>query len=158
MDIILIILGSLLILIGLAGCVVPIIPGPPLSYGGIILLHLTEKVQFEEKFLVTWGIIVAAVTIIDYMTPIWGTKKFGGTRRGTWGATIGLFIGLFFFPPLGIIIGPFAGAVIGELTHSEDMNKAIRSGLGSLLGFLIGTGLKFVVSGFLLFYFFKAAF
>ncbi len=158
MDIFLIILGAFLILIGLAGCIVPIIPGPPLSYGGIILLHLTEKVQFEQRFLLIWGLVVAGVTILDYMTPIWGTKKFGGTRRGTWGATIGLIIGLFFFPPIGIILGPFVGAVVGELTQTEDMNKAVRSGLGSLLGFLIGTGLKFMVSGFLLFHFFKAAF
>ena len=158
MDIFLIILGAFLILIGLAGCIVPIIPGPPLSYGGIILLHVTEKVQFEQRFLLIWGLVVAGVTILDYMTPIWGTKKFGGTRRGTWGATIGLIIGLFFFPPIGIILGPFVGAVVGELTQTEDMNKAVRSGLGSLLGFLIGTGLKFMVSGFLLFHFFKAAF
>ncbi|MBT3748165.1 MAG: DUF456 domain-containing protein [Bacteroidetes bacterium] len=158
MDILLIILGIILILIGLAGCIVPIVPGPPISYGGIILLHLTEKDHFDQKFLITWAIIVTAVTVIDFMTPIWGTKKFGGTRRGTWGATIGLLLGLFFFPPIGIILGPFVGAVVGELTHSEDMKKAVRSGLGSLLGFLIGTGLKFVVSGFLLYHFFKAAF
>ena len=158
MDIFLTILGAFFILIGLIGCIIPIIPGPPLSYAGIIFLQLTEKVQFQQKFLITWAIIVVAVTIIDYMTPIWGTKKFGGTRRGTWGATIGLFAGLFFFPPIGIILGPFIGAAIGELTHSEDFNKALRSGLGSLLGFLIGTGLKFVVSGFLLYHFFKAAF
>lgn len=158
MDILLIILGGFFILVGLAGCIVPIVPGPPLSYLGILFLHWTEKVQFEQKFLVTWAVLVGAVTLIDYFTPIWGTKKFGGTRRGTWGATIGLFLGLFFFPPLGIILGPFVGAVVGELTQSEDFNKALKSGFGSLLGFLIGTGLKFMVSGFLFYYFIKEAF
>ncbi len=158
MDIILIIAGAFFILIGLAGCIVPIIPGPPLSYFGILLLHWTEKVQFDHKFLVTWALLAAGVTLIDVMVPIWGTKKFGGTKRGTWGATIGLILGLFFFPPIGIIIGPFAGAVIGELTHSEDFNKALKSGLGSLLGFLLGTGLKFAVSGFITYYFIKEAF
>lgn len=158
MDIILIILGGFFLLIGLAGCIVPIIPGPPLSYFGILLLHWTNKVQFDQKFLVTWALLVAGVTIIDYLTPIWGAKRFGGTKRGTWGATIGLFAGLLFFPPLGIILGPFVGAVVGELTLSDDFNKALKSGMGSLLGFLIGTGLKFAVSGFLIYHFVKAAF
>jgi uncharacterized protein YqgC (DUF456 family) len=155
MDLLLIIPGVILILIGLVGCIIPIIPGPPISYAGLILLHLTSSVQFEQKFLLIWAGLVLGVTALDFMTPIWGTKKFGGTKRGTWGATIGLVLGLFFFPPLGIIIGPFVGAVVGELTHSEDMNKAIKSGLGSLLGFLIGTGLKFAVSGFITYHFFS---
>ncbi|MEA1877436.1 MAG: DUF456 domain-containing protein [Bacteroidota bacterium] len=158
MDIFLIILGGFFILIGLAGCIVPIVPGPPLSYFGILLLHWTEKVQFDHKFLTIWALLVVGVTLLDFMVPIWGTKKFGGTKRGTWGATIGLILGLFLFPPIGIILGPFIGAVAGELTHSEDLKKAIRSGLGSLLGFLLGTGLKFAVSGFLIYFFIKEAF
>ncbi len=157
MDILFIILGAFFILIGLAGCIVPIVPGPPISYLGILFLHWTEKVQFDQKFLTTWAILVAGVTLIDYLTPILGTKKFGGTRRGTWGATIGLIVGLF-FGPVGIILGPFVGAVAGEMTQSDDFNKALKSGLGSLIGILIGTGLKFIVSGFLVFYFIKAAF
>ena len=157
MDILFIILGAFFILIGFVGCIIPIVPGPPLSYLGIMFLHWTEKVQFDKKFLVTWAILVAGVTLIDYLTPILGTKKFGGTRRGTWGATIGLIVGLF-FGPVGIILGPFVGAVAGEMTQSEDFNKALKSGLGALLGFLIGTGLKFIVSGFLVFHFIKAAF
>lgn len=155
MDVVLLILGAILIIIGLIGCMIPIIPGPPLSYAGLILMHLTSAVQFEQKFLLLWAGLVVLVTALDYMTPIWGTKRFGGTKRGTWGATIGLIIGFFIFPPIGIIIGPFAGAFIGEMTQSEDMKKAFRSGLGSLFGFLIGTGLKFVVSGFITYYFFR---
>jgi uncharacterized protein YqgC (DUF456 family) len=157
MDIILIILSGFFILIGLAGCIVPIVPGPPLSYLGIFFLHWTERYQFDQKFLLTWGLLVAGVTVIDYLTPIIGTKKFGGTRRGTWGATLGLIVGLF-FGPVGIILGPFVGAVVGEMTQSDDFNKALKSGLGSLIGFLIGTGLKFIVSGFLVFYFFRTIF
>ena len=155
MDVLLLIPGVILILIGLIGCIVPIIPGPPISYAGLILMHLTSSVQFEQKFLLMWAGFAVLVTALDFMTPIWGTKRFGGTKRGTWGASIGLILGLVFFPPLGIIIGPFAGAFIGEMTHSEDTKKAFRSGLGSLLGFLIGTGLKFVVSGFISYYFFR---
>lgn len=157
MDILLIILGAFFILLGLAGCIVPIVPGPPISYLGLLFLHWTERVQFDQKFLTTWALLVAGVTLIDFLFPILGTKKFGGTRRGTWGATIGLIVGLF-FGPLGIILGPFVGAVAGEMTQSDDFNKALKSGLGSLLGFLIGTGLKFIVSGFLVYHFIKAAF
>ncbi len=155
MDIVLIVLAILLLLIGLAGCLVPILPGPPLSYLALILLHLTENHHFTGKFLVTWAIIAIAVTVIDNLTPIWGTRKFGGSKHGAWGATIGLLLGLVFFPPLGIIIGPFAGAVVGELIRNENLDKAIKSGFGSLLGFLIGTGMKLVVSGFIIYYFFK---
>jgi uncharacterized protein YqgC (DUF456 family) len=158
MDVLLLILGFILILIGLIGCIIPIIPGPPISYAGLLMMHLTKAVHYEQKFLLLWAGLVIGVTILDYFTPIWGTKKFGGTKRGTWGATLGLLIGLVFFPPVGIIIGPFAGAVIGELTHSEDMKKALRSGMGSLLGFLLGTGLKFAVSGFITYFFFRDLF
>lgn len=158
MDALLLIPGFLLILIGLAGCIIPVIPGPPLSYAGLLLMHLTSAVQFEQRFMLIWAGLALGVTLLDYFTPIWGTKKFGGTKRGTWGATIGLLFGLVFFPPLGIIIGPFAGAVIGEMTQTEDLKKAVRSGMGSLMGFLIGTGLKFVISGFITYYFFRELF
>jgi len=154
MDILLVILGTILILVGLVGCILPIIPGPPLSFLGILMMHFTSRIQYEKNFLLMWFVIVVAVTILDYLIPIWGTKKFGGTKRGVWGATLGLIVGLF-FGPIGIIVGPFVGAVIGELTKSEDMNKAIKSGIGSLVGFLFGSVFKFIVSGFLLFYFFK---
>ena len=158
MDALLLIPGFILIFVGLIGCIIPIIPGPPISYAGLLLMHFTKAVQYEQKFLLIWAGLVIAVTIIDFYSPILGTKKFGGTKRGTWGATIGLLLGLVFFPPIGIIIGPFAGALLGELTHSEDMKKAIRSGLGSLLGFLIGTGLKFAVSGFITYFYFRDLF
>jgi len=141
MCILLITLGIIFLLIGLAGCIVPIMPGPPISYLALLMLHFTKNHQFETKFLWIWAIIVVAVTIIDNLTPIWGTKKFGGSKRGTWGATIGLLVGLLFFPPIGMILGPFVGAMVGELTLSEDLNKACKSGLGSLLGFQLGTGM-----------------
>lgn len=158
MDILLIILGVILLLIGFIGCIVPILPGPPISYLGVLLLHLTQKYHFEARFLWIWAAIVIGVTILDNLTPIWGTRKFGGSKRGTWGATIGLLVGFLFFPPIGILLGPFAGAVIGELTRSEDMKRALKSGLGSLLGFLIGTGMKMIVSGILIFFFFQKLF
>lgn len=158
MDIVLIALGIVFIISGILGCVLPVIPGPPLSYIGLLLLHFTEKFQFSERFLIIWAIITAAVYALDYIIPAWGTKKFGGSKRGVWGSIIGLLTGLFFFPPFGIIIGPFLGAVVGELTAGKDSAAALKSGFGSFLGFLAGTLLKLITSGMMTWYFFKELF
>ncbi|PLX23786.1 MAG: DUF456 domain-containing protein, partial [Salinivirgaceae bacterium] len=147
-----------LLLIGLIGCILPIIPGPPISFVGLLVLEATETVDFSGEFLILMFVLAAAVTALDFIIPIWGTKKFGGTKAGVIGSTIGLIAGLIFFPPLGIIIGPFAGAVIGEMINNDDFNKALKSGLGSFIGFLLGTGLKLIVSSVMVFYYFKAIF
>ena len=155
MDYVLIVLGILLMISGILGCVLPVIPGPPLSYLGILLLHFTERVQFSSRFLVIWASITVVVYALDYIIPAWGTKKFGGSKRGVWGSMIGLVTGLFFFPPFGIIIGPFLGAIIGELTSGKDSGTALKSGFGSFVGFLAGTLLKLITSGMMTWYFFK---
>jgi uncharacterized protein len=117
------------------------------------LLHFTRWGGVDFDLLLWLAIAATAATALDYILPIWATKKFGGSKRGVWGATIGLIVGIFFFPPLGIIIGPFAGAYIGEITETKNNGKAIKSALGSFAGFLLGTGLKFVVSGLITYYF-----
>lgn len=155
MDYLLIGLGVIFIVSGILGCVLPVIPGPPLSYLGLLLLHFTERYQFSSRFLIIWAIITTVVYALDYLIPAWGTKKFGGSKRGVWGSIIGLVIGLFFFPPFGIIIGPFVGAVVGELTSGKDSGVALKSGFGSFLGFLLGTLLKLITSGMMTWYFFK---
>ena len=154
MDYFLIISGILLILTGLAGSIVPVLPGPPLSYLGLILLHLTTKYSFSSNFLILWAALTIAVTVIDYLIPAWGTKKYGGSKRGIWGSIIGLILGIFFFPPLGIVIGPFIGAILGELSSGQDSTKAIRSGIGSFLGFIAGSLLKLIASATMGWYFF----
>ncbi|TDN99907.1 DUF456 domain-containing protein [Sunxiuqinia elliptica] len=154
MDYILIAFGILFIISGILGGVLPVLPGPPLSYVGLILLHLTERYQFSTKFLVIWGIITVVVYLLDYFIPVWGTKKFGGSKRGVWGSIIGLLVGMFLFPPFGIIVGPFAGAVLGELSGGKQSKEALRSGFGSFVGFLVGTLLKLIASGMMAWYFF----
>ena len=155
MDYVLIAIGIIFIISGILGCVLPIMPGPPLSYAGLLLLHFTEKYSFSNNFLIMWAVITVAVYSIDYMIPIWGTKKFGGSKRGVWGSIIGLVIGLFFFPPIGIIIGPFLGAVVGELSAGKESGVALKSGFGAFIGFLAGTLLKLITSGMMTWYFFK---
>lgn len=153
MDYVLIVLGILFLISGILGAVVPVLPGPPLSYIGLLLLHITERYHFSSRFLILWAVITIVVYLLDYFIPIWGTKKFGGSKRGVWGSIIGLVVGMVFFPPFGIIIGPFLGAVLGELSSGKQSHEAFRSGLGSFLGFLAGTLLKLIVSGMMAWYF-----
>lgn len=155
MDLVLIGLGIILMITGIIGCVLPFLPGPPLNYIGLLLLHITERYQFSTEFLVFWAIITAIVYGLDLVIPVWGTKKFGGSKYGIWGSVIGLLAGFFFFPPLGIIIGPFAGAVIGELFAGKDSGAALKSGFGSFVGFITGTVLKIAASGVMTWYFVK---
>ena len=153
MDIFLVIIAGVLMLIGLAGALIPVLPGPPLSYAGILLLHFSKYGSFSTRFLLLWAVLTIAVTVLDYLVPIWGAKKFGGTKAGIRGSTIGLLIGLFFFPPIGLIVGPFAGAFIGDLIAGKKGGEALKSAFGSFVGFLIGTGLKLVLSALMLYYF-----
>jgi uncharacterized protein YqgC (DUF456 family) len=153
MDYVLIAIASILIILGILGCILPVIPGPPLSFGGILILHYTRWGDIEENLLIWLALAAGVATILDYILPVWATKKFGGTKRGVWGATIGLIAGLFFFPPIGIIIGPFLGAFLGEMSSKRKHDKALRSALGSFIGFLLGAGLKFAVSGVITYYY-----
>jgi len=155
MDYFLIIIGVIFTLTGILGCVLPMLPGPPINYAALLALHFTSAHQFSAKFLVIWAVVSAVVVLLDYLIPIWGTKKFGGSKQGVWGSVIGLVAGLFIFPPFGIIIGPFAGAVIGELIAGKETGAAFKSGFGSFIGFLAGTFIKLVASGLMTWYFYK---
>ncbi len=161
MDITLAVLGAALVLIGFIGSVLPIIPGPPISWAGLLLLKWTDYVNDHgaayENALWILLFFVILVTILDYVVPIMGTKKYGGSKRGVWGATIGVVVGLF-FGPLGIIIGPFLGAYIGEITTGKKDRDALRAAWGSFMGFLLGVGLKLMVCGTILFFFIRYLF
>ena len=153
-DYILLILGILFMILGIIGCLVPVLPGPPFSFLGLILLHLTRFGQFTIPTLITLGAIAMVVTVMDYIVPVWGTKKFGGSKYGTRGATVGLIIGIF-LGPMGIILGPLIGAFVGEMIFKDDIGYAFKAGFGSLLGFLTGIGLKLAASFAMTFYFVK---
>lgn len=148
-------MAGILLLIGFAGVILPLLPGLPLSYVGILVLNFSKSVEFGSQFLIFWAIIVVLVQVLDYFIPIWGTKKFGGSKRGVWGSAIGLIIGLF-FGPMGIILGPFVGAFLGELTANKSSKDALRAAWGSFVGILVGTSLKLIVSGFLIYYYAEA--
>ena len=158
MDITLIIIGLLFSVFGLLGCLLPVIPGPPLSYIGLLVLHWAPKYQFSTRFLVIMGIITVIVTILDNFLPALSAKRSGGSKRAVWGAMIGLAVGMFVFPPIGLIVGPFIGAVVAELSTGKDSNEALRSGFGTFMGFLGGVLIKLIASGIMFWYFIRMAF
>jgi uncharacterized protein YqgC (DUF456 family) len=151
-DILLLTLGIVLIILGFIGCILPVLPGPPISFLALISINYSKWGTFDSDLLWMLGGIAVAVTILDYIVPIWGTKKFGGSKRGMWGATIGLFIGLF-LGIFGIISGPFLGAFLGELSLNNNSKKAFKAALGALIGFFMGVGMKLLASGIITYYF-----
>lgn len=152
MDILITICAILCGIIGVLGAVLPVLPGPALSFVGMVLAYFNGGDTITERMLWIWGIVTIVVSILDYILPGYFSKIFGGTKAGITGATIGVFVGVF-MGPLGIILGPFVGAVIGELLHEKrNLDKAITVGFGSLLSFLVGSGVKLILAGFMLYY------
>ncbi len=145
-DIVLITIGGILIVAGIIGCVLPVLPGPPISYTGLLLLQFSAKHPFTVRFLIVYGILTALVAVLDYIIPIYGTKIFQGSKYGIWGSVLGLIIGLIFFPPFGIIIGPVAGAFIREMLSGKKTFNALKAASGTLLGFLAGTAIKLILT------------
>lgn len=160
MTYVLIIVAILLALVGLVGAIVPGIAGPPFSFLGLLVLSFVRRIDYSIGFLVVMGIIGAVIFLLDYVVPIWGTKKLGGTKAGVRGSTIGLILGLLFtivFPIgfIAILLGPFIGAYIGEKTGGTDDKHAWRSAFGSFVGFLTGTFLKTVYAVVCIYYMVK---
>ena len=148
MDIVLLVFGFIFMLVGILGSFLPVLPGPTISWIGLLLLYLTKVVPDDWLFLGITLVIALAVFALDYIIPAVGTKKFGGTRAGMLGTMIGLLVALFFpiLGPLGIIIWPFVGALVGELLNKADKKTATKAAFGSFIGFLTGTFLKFMVT------------
>lgn len=151
MTYLIIILAVLCGIIGIIGAILPGLPGTPLSCVGLILLIFLPSFPINTTMLVIMSIIAVGITILDYIIPIYGTKKFGGTKAGVRGSTIGLVVSIFVLPILGIslgpfgifgiILGPFLGAYIGEKYFGNKEN-ALKSATGSFIGFLVGTFIK----------------
>jgi uncharacterized protein len=142
METLLIVLAGVAIVAGILGSFLPFLPGPPLAWAGLLMLHFTARTEFSTTFLVVTAVITVVITALDYLLPIWTAKRSGGTKYGQRGATIGMILGLF-AGPLGIILGPLIGAFVGELIHdSFDWSKAKRAAWNSFVGFLLSTGIQ----------------
>ena len=142
MEYFLLISGLILILFGIIGSILPALPGVPVSWVGLLLIYLIPDININYWILGITLFLTIVISILDYVLPSKGTKKFGGTKYGVWGTNIGLIVGLF-FPPFGFVIGPFLGAFAGELIYnSKDTKGAFRAAVGSFLGLLASTFMK----------------
>jgi uncharacterized protein YqgC (DUF456 family) len=152
MDIFLAITAIICALVGIAGSIVPALPGPPVSWVGLLLLSFTHWYDRPSEFLWIWLGVVVVVTILDNFLPVVMTKKFGGSRAATWGTVIGIIVGMF-FGPWGLILGPFLGAYIGELVgNRSEGGQALRVATGAFFAFIGGVGIKLVASVMILYY------
>jgi uncharacterized protein YqgC (DUF456 family) len=146
MDIFLIVIATLFMVLGIIGSFLPVLPGPLTSWVGLLIFHLTDAVPMNWTFLIITLAIALLIWVLDYIIPVIGTKKFGGSKAGMIGTSIGLIVGLLAPIPGGIIIGPFLGAYVGELLNKSDSKTALKAAFGSFLGFLTSTFIKFVVA------------
>ena len=159
MATVLIILGFLLALVGIAGSILPVLPGPPLGFFALIILSVAKDWEpFSVTFLVIMAALTTGVTVLDYVAPAVGVKKYGGSKFAVWASIIGLIVGVFFFPPWGMIIGAFLGALAGEAVFGEKGKPVMQVVWGVFVGTLAGTGLKLAVSGVVLFFYIKEMF
>ncbi len=152
---------ALLGVIGILGSVLPILPGPPVSYVGMLILYIwgvNTHDDLTRTVMITWLIVSVAVVVLDYIVPAYFTKVTGGSKAAAKASTIGMIIGILFFPPAGMIIGAFIGALIGEMfIEGKELKHSLKAALGSFLGFLFGTGLKLTASGVMMYYIIAAA-
>ncbi len=146
-----IVLGIILVLVGIAGSLLPLLPGPPIAYAGVLIQQFRDPTPFTTKFLWIWAGIVVISLVLDYLIPIWGTKKYGGSKYGVWGCTLG-FLLAFWMGPWGVVLGPFIGAFAGEMMAGKNSQQSLKAAWGSFIGFLFGSLLKIVLC-FLFLYF-----
>lgn len=152
-----IVTGFILILLGLAGSIFPILPGPPLSFIGLFLLSLAKN--FSPPLTPTFVIVMAVVTILitafDHIIPLIGAKRYGASKWGVLGSVVGMMIGIF-WPPIGMLVGAFVGAVVTEWLIHKKKGEALRAGWGVVVGIFWGMILKLGVSGMMAYYFIRA--
>lgn len=143
-------------LIGIVGCFLPVLPGPPISWGALLLLYFFGNGEMSLRFLLIWLGITIFVTILDYVVPAQSTRVTGGSKAAGRGSMIGLLVGLIFFPPWGMLVGAFLGALLAEvLVNRSSIADSVKPALGSFLGFLAGTFFKFVSSALMFWYMFR---
>ena len=139
-------MGLILMILGLIGCFIPIIPSPITSWFGFLILYFSSNVIISFKFLIFTLIISILFFIGDFYLPLFAAKKFGSSKKGSLGTGIGLFLGFFVLGPIGVILGACIGAFIGELINKKRDNKILNGVIGSIIGILSGIILKFMVS------------
>ncbi|MFP4180692.1 MAG: DUF456 domain-containing protein [Spirochaetaceae bacterium] len=150
--------GALLSIAGLVGCVLPIIPGPLLSYAAVVLLFFAPASEgISVTLLIVLGIASAAAMLSDQILPAVSSRRAGAGKAGITGSVIGMLVGMIFFPPFGLVIGAFLGALGGELLFHRDNRKPFKAALGVLHGTLLATLIKLSVAAVSAFFFAQGA-
>lgn len=135
-------LAVILVLVGIAGVILPALPGLPLVFAGMLLAAWTgDFQQIGWVTLVVLGLLTLLSVAVDFFATLVGAKRVGASKKALLGAVLGTFAGLF-FGPIGLFAGPFVGALLGELWHGREIGQAAKVGLGTWLGILLGTVLK----------------
>lgn len=156
MDLILLSLAAILMLVGILGSFLPMLPGIPVSWLGLLLLHLAPVIPMNYTFLGVTLLVTIIIFALQYAIPALGTKYLGGSKQGMFGATIGLFAGIFIPIPFAILIAPFVGAYLGEILNKSDSKTALKAASGSFIGLLASTFMEFVVTSiFLILFIYK---
>jgi len=154
-ETILIIFGLLIAVVGLIGCIIPAIPGPPLNFLSLVILELAIESAFPMDFYFLWGGITIVLTFLDYILPIMGAKVYKASSYGILGSIIGMILGILFFPPFGMILGLFVGAVLGELIAGKKEWEALKIGTVTFAASMLMIFIKLALSGVMTFYFIK---
>ena len=158
MELILICAGWALLVVGFLGCFIPMLPGPPIAYCALLLALATgDHAVPSRSVLIGMALLTIVITVLDYVVPAWGAAKFNCSRMGTIGCFVGTIVGLFFLP-IGVIAGPFFGALIGETSSGKDLAAALVGAIGALIGFLVGVVMKVACCGVMAYYFWSATF
>lgn len=158
LDIALTFFSSLLVITGIIGCVLPVLPGPGMALAGMIMLQISSWHPFSQQLLVTYAIITVIVIVLDYIIPVYGAKRLHGSKYGVWGSAAGLMIGIVFLFPVGILIGPVLGAFFGEVLGGKRIIEAIGPAFGSFLGFFAATGVKLLLTSAMAYHFFSSVY
>ncbi len=145
LELILFIISFVFLVLGLIGAIIPILPGPLLTYLAFLIIYLFTDTEFNSIELITYTVLAFTISFSDYFLQFFGVKKFGGGKNAVYGTIIGIIFGLF-FAPIGLIVGPFTGAFIGALVDNKTDTEAVKIAFGSLIGFLFGTILKLIFS------------
>lgn len=136
----------ILMLIGLAGTIIPMLPGLPIMWAGALLYAiLTGFKEVGWGYLIIFGVLTVVMQVLDYMANLYGARKMGAGGWGILGAFVGMLVGLFTGGVIGLLIGSFAGAILGEMLVGKTGSQALKAGVGTFLGFLGGTLIKFVL-------------
>lgn len=157
-EVLIVIFAGILILLGLIGCIAPILPGPILSFFGLLIMQLREEPPFSTNLMIILAAATLIVILLDYILPFISAKFAGASKYGQWGSMIGLVFGLFLPQPIGILIGPLIGALIGEYINGKRGKLALKATFGVFVGFLLGTFVKLVLAGYMTILYFKNIF